>query len=102
MLEALVGCLPDRGEGCAEFGKRLVEIHDVEGGKMVCVFADGTEVEVDAVMGCDGIKSTCRPFVFGCESELSRPGFTGKVAYRGMVPMEKAVQTTGEKQARNR
>ena len=56
-----------------------------ENGKMTCVFADGTRAEADAVVGCDGTKSACRPFVFGLNSELSRPGFTGKIAYRGMV-----------------
>ena len=100
-LDVLVGCLPDGGKNCAEFGKQLVEVRDGEDGKMICVFADGTTAEVDVVVGCDGIKSACRPFVFGKDSELSNPVFSGKIAYRALVPMEKAVAAIGEKQARN-
>jgi salicylate hydroxylase len=102
LLEVLVKCLADGGNGCAEFGKRLVEIVNEDEGKMTCVFADGTSALADAVVGCDGIKSACRPFVFGVDSELSRPRFTGKIAYRGLVSMEKAVSALGEKQARHR
>jgi hypothetical protein len=40
--------------------------------------------------------------LFDVESGLSRPVFTGKIAYRGMVPMEMAMQAIGEQQAKNR
>jgi len=101
-LDVLVGCLPDGGKSCVHFGKRLVDVREGEDEQLVCVFADRTSVIADVVVGCDGLKSVCRPFVYGCESELSRPRFTGKIAYRGIVPMEKAVKAIGEGQARNR
>jgi salicylate hydroxylase len=101
-LDILVGCLPGGVVDCTEFGKRLVEVRDRKEEKLLCVFADGASVEADAVVGCDGIKSACRPFVFGTKSELSEPIFTGKIAYRGMVPMKNAIESLGEQQAKNR
>jgi salicylate hydroxylase len=101
-LDVLVGCLPDGGRSCVEFGKRLVEIRDGEDEKLICMFADGTSVDADVVVGCDGLKSVSRPYVFGSESELSRPRFTGKIAYRAIIPTERAIKAIGEKQARNR
>lgn len=101
LLSVLVETLPDKGEKCTKFNKRLVEVDD-RGEKIVCVFADGERVEADLVAGCDGIKSMCRQFVFGKDSELSKARFTGKVAYRGLVPMEKAIAAVGENRARNR
>jgi hypothetical protein len=32
---------------------------------MTCVFADGMSAQFDAVVGYDGIKSACMPFVQG-------------------------------------
>ncbi|KAE9375639.1 FAD/NAD(P)-binding domain-containing protein [Stipitochalara longipes BDJ] len=101
-LNVLIGCLPGGGKSCVEFGKRLVDVKEAEDEKLVCVFADGMSVNADAVVGCDGLNSVSRSFVFGKDSELSRPRFTGKIAYRAIVPMEKAVNAIGEKQARNR
>lgn len=98
-LEELVKLLP---EGCAEFGKRLVGIEQGEGSeKMVCRFADETSVEADAVVGCDGIRSGCRLFVYE-EKELCAPQFTQKVAYRGLVPMKVAEAALGAEKANNR
>jgi salicylate hydroxylase len=62
----------------------------------------GTSVDADVVVGCDGLKSVSRPYVFGRKSELSRPRFTGKIAYRAIIPMERAIKAIGEKQAKNR
>lgn len=98
-LDVLVKLLP---EGCAKFDKRLVGVERREGGGMVCSFADGTTGEADAVVGCDGIRSACRPLVFGKESVVSKPQFTGKVAYRGLVPMSKAIEVLGKDKAENR
>lgn len=65
-------------------------------------FADGTITEADAVIGCDGIKSVCREFVLGKNNQLSQPMFTGKHAYRGLIPMEKAIAAIGAEKAQNR
>jgi salicylate hydroxylase len=45
-------------------------------------FANGEVAEADIVVGCDGIHSEMRPFVF----PPSQPVFSGTVAYRGLVP----------------
>jgi len=47
-------------------------------------FENGTVAEADAVIGADGIHSVLRSHVF----PLSRPVFSGTVAYRGVVPSE--------------
>jgi salicylate hydroxylase len=98
LLEELVALVP---EGCAEFNKKLVDVEQ-SGEKIVCKFADGSEAEADVVVGCDGIRSSCRPLVYGKGSELSKPRFTKKIAYRGLVPMPKAVEALGAEKANNR
>ena len=44
-------------------------------------FANGTNVEADAVIAADGIHSELRPFVF----PPSRPVFHGTLSYRGLI-----------------
>lgn len=56
-----------------------------DGGKATAIFADGTRVSGDAVIGADGIKSKARHAV-APEVETV---FTGNVAWRGLVPAEK-------------
>src|SRR5215467_14636700 len=51
-------------------------------------FANGAVAEGDVVVGCDGIHSELRPYVF----PPSRPVFSGSVAYRGTVPHERVPQ----------
>jgi len=45
-------------------------------------FDNGTVIEADVVVGCDGIHSEMRPFVFPPSDAV----FSGTVAYRGLVP----------------
>ena len=47
-------------------------------------FADGGEIEADAVIGADGIHSVVRGSLFGADA----PRFTGCVCWRGLVPVE--------------
>src|SRR5438874_1429592 len=49
----------------------------------VARFADGTEFEVDAVIGADGIRSAIRSQLFGAD----QPRFTEMMCWRAMVPM---------------
>jgi salicylate hydroxylase len=48
-------------------------------------FANGREIAGDVLVGCDGIRSSIRRELFGSGS----PEFTGYVAWRGLVPMDK-------------
>jgi 2-polyprenyl-6-methoxyphenol hydroxylase-like FAD-dependent oxidoreductase len=47
-------------------------------------FDNGVRIEVDVLVGADGIRSTVRAALFGDEE----PVFAGCVAYRGLVPVE--------------
>lgn len=96
-LDALVGLLP---EGVSRFNKKLASVWQDEE-KVICKFADGTEVEADVVVGCDGIRSVTRRFVVG-DPELATPKFTGKLAFRGLVPMKAAEEALGKEHANNR
>jgi 2-polyprenyl-6-methoxyphenol hydroxylase-like FAD-dependent oxidoreductase len=48
-------------------------------------FANGRTASADIIIAADGIHSELRPFVF----PPSRPVFSGSVAYRGVLPLER-------------
>lgn len=96
-LDELVKLVP---EGVGKFGKRA-EMVERKGEKMQLTFHDGTTAEADAVIGCDGVKSRTRQILLGENHITTNPTFTGKYAYRGLIPMEKAVEAIGEEFARN-
>lgn len=96
-LDELVKLVPDT---VAQFGKRLESLSK-KGEKMVLKFQDGTEAEADAVIGCDGIKSKTRLILLGDDHDKGQAVFSGRYAYRGLIPMEKAVEAVGEELARN-
>lgn len=70
--------------GSVQFKKRVktVEQHD---DKVQIGFEDGSQDTVDVLIGADGIHSSVRTALFGPE----QPEFTGVVAYRAVVPVEK-------------
>jgi salicylate hydroxylase len=96
-LDALVSLVP---EGVAQFGKRIETVEDTPSGVLL-TFADGTTAEHTTVIGCDGVKSRMRPILLGKDAPASTPTFTGKYAYRGLIPMDKAVELLGDELARN-
>ncbi|KAK0118867.1 hypothetical protein ONS95_007741 [Cadophora gregata] len=96
-LDVLVKLVPD---GVAKFGKRVENVEKV-GDKMQITFHDGSTAEADAVIGCDGVKSRTRQIILGKDHESTSPTFTGKYAYRGLIPMEKAADALGDDLARN-
>ena len=98
LAKDLVSLLPD---GSFHMGKRLVDIKKRDTGKYSLTFADETSVDADVVVGSDGIKSKCRQILLGEHSPDAEPKFAGEFAYRGMVPMEKAVAVLGDEFARN-
>ncbi|KAI0902040.1 FAD/NAD(P)-binding domain-containing protein [Annulohypoxylon nitens] len=98
-LEALVKVIPQE---IVELKKRLDTIEEKgSDGRVQLNFTDGTTAVTDAVIGCDGIKSRVRELMFGTGNPASYPHYTHKVAYRALVPMEKAIQALGEYRARN-
>ncbi len=96
-LDVLVKLIPD---GVARFKKR-VEAIERRGEKMVLTFQDRESAEADAVIMCDRVKSRTRGILLGDDHEATNPTFTGKNAYRALVPMEEAVKAEGVAFARN-
>ncbi|KAF1839725.1 mannitol 1-phosphate dehydrogenase [Decorospora gaudefroyi] len=99
-LDELVKDVPD---GVARFDKKLVDMHEAKDGSgdMVLKFADGSTAQHSAVIGCDGIKSLTRKWLLGRDNPASTAVFSGKYAYRGLIPMDEAVKLLGEEVARN-
>jgi salicylate hydroxylase len=89
--------------GDALFDKRLVEMDEAEDGSgdMVLKFADGSTAQHSAVIGCDGIKSLSRKWLLGRDNPASKAVFSGKYAYRGLIPMDQAVELLGKEVAEN-
>lgn len=96
-LDELVKLVPDN---VARFGKRLKDITE-NGEKLVLHFEDGSREEADAVIDCDGIKSRTRHILLGADHPAANAVFSGKYAYRGLIPMDKAVKALGDELARN-
>lgn len=96
-LDELVALVPNEN---VTFGKRVLEVEELEDGVRLH-FADGGKAEANAAVGCDGVKSNLRHIVLGNEDGAAHPSFTGKYAYRGLIPMDKAVSLLGDELARN-
>ncbi|KAF7544844.1 hypothetical protein G7Z17_g9628 [Cylindrodendrum hubeiense] len=84
-----------------QFGKQIENISEDSQGKKVMKFTDGTSASADAVVGCDGIRSTVRQIIVGASHPSARPTYSHKYAYRGLVPMDKAIEAIGEERAQN-
>jgi salicylate hydroxylase len=77
------------------FNKR-VETMVQDNGLVTLTFADGEVAHHAAVVGCDGVKGATRRFVLGGRfPDCVEPEYTGKYAYRAIVPMNDAVQILG-------
>lgn len=81
LMTALEAAVPAE---CIRLGKRTTQVRDL-GDKVVVEFDDGTQETVDVLIGADGIHSMVRNALLGQE----KPQFTGVVAYRAVVPIEK-------------
>jgi 6-hydroxynicotinate 3-monooxygenase len=66
---------------CLHLGKKLVALQ-ARGPRIELTFADGSEVETDAVIGADGVHSRMREYVAGADAAR----FTGRLAYRTTFP----------------
>ncbi|MGD5540965.1 hypothetical protein QUS97_22665, partial [Xanthomonas citri pv. citri] len=56
------------------------------------ILADGRRITGQALIGCDGLRSTIRAQMFGA----GEPRKTGRVAYRFLVPIEDAAPFMGD------
>jgi salicylate hydroxylase len=93
-LDELVKLIPETVK--VVFGKKVKDVVKAdESGGMKVVFEDGEAVEVDAAIGCDGIRSVCRRVLLGDDDVTARAVYSGKYAYRKVVSMEKAVEAAG-------
>ena len=73
--------------GAVHVDQRAVGFED-SGDTARVLFASGAIAEADIVVAADGIHSELRRFV----APPSKPVFSGSVAYRGLVPAERAPQ----------
>jgi len=81
LVELLADALPDNvvhtGHRCTGFEQRD-DVARVS-------FSNGAVAEADVIVAADGINSELRPYVF----PPSNPVFSGSVAYRGVLPLER-------------
>lgn len=69
---------------CLKLGKAITNVEQDER-TITLTFPDNTTVEVEILIGADGVKSVVRDSVFGdCA-----PEFTGYMAWRGLVPSDR-------------
>jgi len=81
LVDFLAAALP---AGVVRTGHRATSFEQ-EGDVARVSFANGATAEGDIVVAADGIHSELRPYVF----PPSNPVFSGSVAYRGIVPLER-------------
>jgi 2-polyprenyl-6-methoxyphenol hydroxylase-like FAD-dependent oxidoreductase len=81
LVDMLAAKLP---EGIVHTGHRCTGFEQ-DGTTARVSFANGASADADIVIAADGIHSELRPFVF----PSSQPTFSGSVAYRGLVPIER-------------
>jgi salicylate hydroxylase len=81
LLDVLATRLPKAVE--VILGTRCVSVSS-QGDVASATFSDGSEIEADVVIGADGIHSAVRTSLFGPDE----PKFTGKVAYRSVIPVD--------------
>jgi salicylate hydroxylase len=76
-------------------GKRVKSLTQTTSG-VTLAFEDGTDAQLDAVIGADGIFSSVRKHVVGTESEKYAASPAGWWDCRRLVPFEKARSALGD------
>ncbi|TKX24585.1 6-methylsalicylic acid decarboxylase [Elsinoe australis] len=97
LLDELIKFVPDE---VSSFGKRLENITD-NGDHVLLHFKDGTTARHAAVICSDGIKSVGRQILLGPTHPAAHAVFSGKYAYRGLIPMDEATSLLGAEIAQN-
>lgn len=82
----------------AHLGKRLRELEETDAG-VTLHFKDSTIATADVAIGADGVHSKVREYLIGAEA--ARAVFSGAVIYRGLVPMDKALEVLEIEHAQN-
>jgi salicylate hydroxylase len=98
-LDECVKLIP---KNVTHFRKQLDTVIDQGEKGLVLQFSDGSSATADAVVGCDGIKSRVRQLILGEDNPESYPQYTDVHAYRGLLPMDKAVEAMGKDIAMSR
>ncbi len=86
LMSVLAEAVADAEKICLRTNAAVTGVHDADG-KPSVVLRDGTAAG-DVVVGADGIHSVVRQELFGAEA----PTFTGNVAWRGLVPVDRLPQ----------
>jgi salicylate hydroxylase len=81
----LAAAVRERDSDAIVLGRECVAVRSDEV-RPVAVFADGSEVGADVLIGCDGIRSGVRAALYGD----AMPRYTGFVAWRALIPYENA------------
>ncbi|KAH8585960.1 putative salicylate hydroxylase [Bisporella sp. PMI_857] len=97
-MDELAALIP---KNIGHFGKRLMGLEQLDSGKIQLAFEDGTTAHADAVVGCDGVRSRVRQILLDKKSPLEDLMFSGKYAYRGLIPMGMAKEALGDYLAGN-
>lgn len=84
LQDALKEALLSRAPDVLHLNHMLVDVEQHDG-TVTATFANGARVTGDLLIAADGIKSLVREKVFGWKAA----NFSGHVAYRGMVPIER-------------
>lgn len=89
LLDELAEYIP---AGICHYGMKCTNVEQDENG-VWATFDNGHVARGDVLIGADGIRSTVRRLIFGAID----PVFSGKVAYRGLIPGEKVENFDGHK-----
>jgi salicylate hydroxylase len=84
LLRVLADAIVATDPAAVRLGRRVVGCEENESG-VTLRLADGETARGDALVGADGIHSTIRSLLYGAD----RSEFTGLVAWRGIIPMQK-------------
>tara|TARA_R110000787_G_scaffold14647_1_gene45024 strand:- start:5786 stop:6991 length:1206 start_codon:yes stop_codon:yes gene_type:complete len=84
LVDALAAELAERAPGAVRLGAKIAS-YTQDGQSVTVTLEDGTHVDGGVLVGADGIHSVVRGAMLGPD----KPRFTGNVAWRAVVPIER-------------